>query len=151
MLTEQWIIDRADMLGRLISRLHASFGENTSQHYSYSDLASGKQVPLATGVLNPLVMFSDDGGRSFGGGPNSDHLYGRRAVIDEGAAGNDYIEGGHGNDSLTGGDGNDVLHGISGDDVLVGGAGNDILIGGAGDDHYEFCLAMESIRFRFGR
>ena len=66
MLTEQWIIDRADMLGRLISRLHASFGENTSQHYSYSDLASGKQVPLATGVLNPLVMFSDDGGRSYG-------------------------------------------------------------------------------------
>ena len=139
MITEQWIIDRADMLGRLISRLHASFGENTSQLYSYSDLASGKQVPLATGVLNPLVMFSDDGGRSFGGGPNSDHLYGALGGdVIEGATGNDYIEGGHGNDSLKGGDGNDVLHGMSGDDLLVGGIGNDILIGGAGDDHYEF-------------
>lgn len=139
MITVHWVNDRADMLGRLISSLHVSFGGSASQRYSYSDLALGRQVPLATGVLNPLVMFGDDGGRSFSGGPNSDHLYGALGndVID-GAGGNDYIEGGPGNDSITGGAGNDALHGMSGDDVLTGGPGNDILTGGAGDDRYEF-------------
>jgi len=138
-ITEQWLIDRADMLGRLIARTSGSFGENTIQAHSYSDLASGKQAPMATGVSNPLVMFGDDGGRSLSGGPNSDHLYGgagNDTVI--GLEGNDYIEGGQGRDSLTGGVGRDSLHGMSGDDVLVGGQGNDILIGGVGSDRYEF-------------
>ncbi|MHC8355337.1 calcium-binding protein [Pseudomonas sp. LB3P81] len=138
-ITEQWIVDRADMLGRLISRTTVSFGENTSQAYSYSDLASGKQVSMKAGVLNPLVMFGDDGGRSFSGGTNIDHLYGGSGDDRiNGGEGNDYVEGGQGSDSLSGGDGNDALHGMAGDDVLVGGKGNDILIGGAGNDRYEF-------------
>lgn len=138
-ITEQWIVDRADMLGRLISRAAVSFGENTSQAYSYSDLASGKQVPMKTGVSNPLVMFGDDGGRSFGGGTSIDHLYGGSGDDGiNGSEGNDYVEGGQGNDSLSGGDGNDALRGMAGDDVLVGGKGNNILIGGAGNDEYEF-------------
>lgn len=138
-VTEQWLTDRADMLGRLIARTNGSFGENTTQVHSYSDLASGKQAPMMTGVSNPLVMFGDDGGRSFGGGPKSDHLYGgagHDTII--GLEGNDYIEGGQGRDSLSGGDGRDALHGMSGDDVLVGGKGNDILNGGFGSDRYEF-------------
>lgn len=138
-ITEQWLFDRADMLSRLIARTNGSFGENTVQKFSYSDLASGKQAPMATGVLNPLVMFGDDGGRSFSGGTNIDHLHGGAGNDTiSGQEGHDHIEGGHGNDSLTGGDGNDALHGMSGDDVLVGGKGNDILIGGAGNDRYEF-------------
>ncbi|WP_242485155.1 calcium-binding protein [Pseudomonas sp. TH39(2020)] len=138
-ITEQWLLDRADMLGRLIARTNGSFGENTAQKFSYSDLASGKQAAMTTGVSNPLVMFGDDGGRSFSGGTNIDHLYGGAGNDTiNGLDRNDHIEGGHGNDSLTGGDGNDALHGMSGDDVLVGGKGNDILIGGAGNDRYEF-------------
>ena len=138
-ITEQWLFDRADMLGRLIARTNGSFGENTAQKFSYSDLASGKQAPMTTGVSNPLVMFGDEGGRSFSGGTNIDHLYGGAGNDTiNGLDGHDHIEGGHGNDSLTGGDGNDALHGMSGDDVLVGGKGNDILIGGAGNDRYEF-------------
>lgn len=138
-ITEQWLIDRADMLGRLIARANGAFGENTAQRFSYSDLASGKQAPMITGVLNPLVMFGDDGGRSISGGKNIDHLYGGSGDDRiNSSEGNDYVEGGQGNDSLSGGDGNDALHGMAGDDVLVGGKGNDILIGGAGNDRYEF-------------
>lgn len=138
-ITERWLVDRADMLGRLIARTNGSFGENTIQAHSYSDLQSGKQVSMTTGVSNPLVMFGDDGSRSLSGGPNSDHLYGglgNDTII--GLEGNDYIEGGQGRDWLKGGDGRDVLRGMSGDDVLVGGQGNDILIGGVGSDRYEF-------------
>lgn len=138
-ITEQWIIDRADMLGRLIARAHGSFGENTAQKFSFSDLASGKQAPMTTGVSNPLVMFGDDGGRFFSGGTNIDHLYGGSGNDRiNGGEGNDYVQGGQGSDSLSGGDGNDALHGMAGDDVLVGGKGNDILMGGAGNDRYEF-------------
>jgi Ca2+-binding RTX toxin-like protein len=138
-ITEQWLFDRAEMLGRLIAKTHESFGENTAQKFSYSDLASGKQAPMATGVLNPLVMFGDEGGRAFSGGPNADHLHGGAGNDSiNGGEGNDYVQGGHGNDSLSGGGGNDELHGMAGDDVLVGGKGNDVLIGGAGNDRYEF-------------
>jgi len=138
-ITEQWISDRADMLARLISRTHGSFGENTLQKFSFTDIASGKQAPMTTGVSNPLVMFGDDAGRSFGGATNSDHLYGGTGndLID-GLGGNDVIEGARGNDSLSGGDGNDALYGMAGDDVLNGGRGSDFLMGGEGNDRYEF-------------
>lgn len=138
-ITAQWLADRAQMLARLIARTQGSFGEHSLQQFSYSDLASGKQAPMTTGVLNPLAMFGDDGGRSFAGGANADHLYGGvgNDSID-GMAGHDVIEGGRGNDSLTGGDGNDELYGMAGDDVLIGGKGNDSLIGGEGNDRYEF-------------
>ncbi|MGA5586341.1 calcium-binding protein [Pseudomonas siliginis] len=138
-ITAQWLADRAQMLARLIARTQRAFGEHSLQQFSYSDLASGKQAPMATGVLNPLAMFGDDGGRSFTGGANADHLYGGvgNDSID-GMAGHDVIEGGRGNDSLTGGDGNDGLYGMAGDDVLIGGKGNDSLIGGEGNDRYEF-------------
>jgi Ca2+-binding RTX toxin-like protein len=138
-ITEQWIADRAQMLARLISRTNGSYGENTLQKSSYSDLATGIQALMATGVSNPLVVFGDAGGRSFGGGGNADHLHGGKGNDTiSGLAGNDNIEGGHGNDSLTGGGGNDALYGMAGDDVLVGGKGNDSLIGGEGNDRYEF-------------
>lgn len=138
-ITEQWLADRSEMLARLISRTNGSFGRNTVQTFSYSDLASGKQAPMTTGVSNPLVMFGDDGGRSFGGGTNTDHLYGGGGNDSiSGLSGNDFIQGARGNDSLTGGDGNDVLYGMAGDDVLVGGKGNDSLTGGPGNDRYEF-------------
>ncbi|MDR7056537.1 hypothetical protein J2W70_003928 [Pseudomonas koreensis] len=117
-ITAQWLADRAQMLARLIARTQASFAEHSLQQFSYSDLASGKQAPMTTGVLNPLALFGDDGGRSFAGGANADHLYGGvgNDSID-GMAGHDFIEGGRGNDSLTGDDGNDVLYGMAGDDV----------------------------------
>ncbi|WP_406228468.1 calcium-binding protein [Pseudomonas siliginis] len=138
-ITAQWLADRAQMLARLIARTQGSFGEHSLQQFSYSDLASGKQAPMTTGVLNSLAMFGDDGGRSFAGGANADHLYGGEGNDSiDGMAGHDVIEGGRGNDSLTGGDGNDVLYGMAGDDVLIGGKGNDSLIGGEGNDRYEF-------------
>ncbi|WP_085655517.1 MULTISPECIES: calcium-binding protein [unclassified Pseudomonas] len=138
-ITEQWLADRSEMLARLIARTNGSFGRNTVQTFSYSDLASGKQAPMTTGVSNPLVMFGDDGGRSFGGGTNTDHLYGGGGNDSmSGLSGNDFIQGARGNDSLTGGDGNDALYGMAGDDVLVGGKGNDSLTGGPGNDRYEF-------------
>ncbi|WP_426205604.1 calcium-binding protein [Pseudomonas sp. TWP3-1] len=138
-ITELWLADRAEMLARLISRTNGSFGENTAQTFSYSDLASGRQAPMNTGVSNPLVMFGDDGGRSFGGGANSDHLYGGGGNDSiNGLAGKDFIQGARGNDSLSGGDGNDALYGMAGGDILVGGKGNDSLVGGPGNDRYEF-------------
>ncbi|WP_130900090.1 calcium-binding protein [Pseudomonas sp. Sample_11] len=138
-ITAQWLADRAQMLARLIARTQGSFAEHSLQQFSYSDLASGKQAPMTTGVLNPLAMFGDDGGRSFAGGANADHLYGGVGNDSiHGMAGHDVIEGGRGNDSLTGGDGNDELYGMAGDDVLIGGKGNDSLIGGEGNDRYEF-------------
>lgn len=138
-ITAQWLADRAQMLARLIARTQGSFGEHTLQKYSYADLASGKQAPMTTGVLNPLVTFGDDDGRSFAGGANADHLYGGEGKDSiAGLAGNDVIEGGRGNDSLSGGDGNDALYAMAGDDVLIGGKGNDTLIGGEGSDRYEF-------------
>ncbi|MCP1474932.1 Ca2+-binding RTX toxin-like protein [Pseudomonas sp. EB276 TE3739] len=138
-ITTQWLADRAQMLARLIARTQGSFGEHSLQKFSYSDLASGRQAPMTTGVLNPLAMFGDDGGRSFAGGTNADHLYGGvgNDSID-GLAGNDVIEGGRGNDSLSGGDDNDALYAMAGDDVLIGGKGNDTLFGGEGSDRYEF-------------
>ncbi|MBK5530000.1 calcium-binding protein [Pseudomonas sp. TH06] len=138
-ITAQWLVDRAQMLARLIARTQGSLGEHSPQKFSYSDLASAKQVPMTTGVLNPLVMFGDDGARSFAGGANTDHLYGGAGNDTiNGQAGHDVIEGGSGNDLLAGGDGNDALYGMAGDDVLIGGKGNDSLIGGAGSDRYEF-------------
>ncbi|MCW0920255.1 calcium-binding protein [Pseudomonas sp. RG1] len=138
-ITAQWLTDRAQMLARLIARTQGSFGEHSLQQFSYSDLASSKQAPMTTGVLNPLALFGDDGGRSFAGGANADHLYGGVGNDSiHGMAGHDVIEGGRGNDSLTGGDGNDELYGMAGDDVLHGGKGNDSLIGGEGNDRYEF-------------
>ncbi|MBC3208347.1 calcium-binding protein [Pseudomonas sp. SWRI111] len=138
-ITAQWLADRAQMLARLIARTRGSFAEHSLQKFSYSDLASGQQALMTTGVLNPLAMFSDDGGRSFAGGANGDHLYGGEGNDSiNGMAGNDVIEGGRGNDSLAGGDGNDALYGMAGDDVLLGGKGNDSLIGGEGSDRYEF-------------
>ncbi|MDM8191085.1 MULTISPECIES: calcium-binding protein [Pseudomonas] len=138
-ITAPWLADRAQMLARLIARTQGSFGEHSLQQFSYSDLASGKQAPMTTGVLNPLALFGDDGGRSFAGGANADHLYGGVGNDSiHGMAGRDVIEGGRGNDSLSGGDGNDVLYGMAGDDVLIGGRGNDSLIGGEGNDRYEF-------------
>ncbi|WLH37013.1 calcium-binding protein [Pseudomonas sp. FP2196] len=138
-ITAQWLADRAQMLARLIARNQGSFGEHSLQKFSYSDLASAKQVSMTTGVLNPLVMFGDDGARFFEGGANTDHLYGGAGNDTiNGLAGHDSIEGGRGNDLLAGGDGNDALHGMAGDDVLVGGKGNDSLIGGEGSDRYEF-------------
>lgn len=138
-ITAQWLTDRAQMLARLIARTQGSFAEHSLQQFSYSDLASGKQAPMTTGVLNPLALFGDDGGRSFAGGANADHLYGGVGNDSiHGMAGHDVIEGGRGDDSLTGGDGNDVLYGMAGDDVLLGGKGNDSLIGGEGNDRYEF-------------
>jgi Ca2+-binding RTX toxin-like protein len=138
-ITAQWLADRAQMLARLIARTQGSFGEHSLQQLSYFDLASGKQAPMTTGVLNPLALFGDDGGRSFAGGANADHLYGGVGNDSiHGMAGHDVIEGGRGNDSLTGGDGNDELYGMAGDDVLLGGKGNDSLIGGEGNDRYEF-------------
>lgn len=138
-ITTQWLADRAQMLARLIARTQGTFAEHSLQRFSYSDLASGKQAPMTTGVLNPLAMFGDDSGRSFAGGSNSDHLYGGvgNDTLD-GAAGHDVIEGGRGSDSLAGGDGNDALYAMAGDDVLVGGKGNDSLFGGEGNDRYEF-------------
>jgi Ca2+-binding RTX toxin-like protein len=132
-ITEQWLADRSEMLARLISRTNGSFGRNTVQTFSYSDLASGKQAPMTTGVANPLVMFGDDGGRSFGGGANTDHLYGGGGNDSiSGLSGNDVIQAGIGNDSITGDEGNDALYGMAGNDVLVGGRGNDFLAGALG-------------------
>lgn len=138
-LTEQWLVDRAQMLGRLIARSGRSFGDNSSQAFAYSDLLTGKQVTLPIGVMNAQVMFGDDEGRNVSGGTKADHLYGGSGHdVIHGHIGEDYIEGGGGNDSLAGGDGRDALHGMSGNDVLAGGKGNDLLVGGAGADQYEF-------------
>ncbi|WP_155499093.1 hypothetical protein [Pseudomonas brassicacearum] len=139
-ITSQWLADREAMFARILSRNSTEFfNGNTIQQFSYLDIETGQQAPMATGTGNPLVIFASGLGSNFSGGTKGDHLYGGLGndIID-GLGGNDYIEGGEGDDKLSGSSGTDSIYGMLGSDDITGGSGNDILEGGHGADIYRF-------------
>ncbi|MFA0939536.1 hypothetical protein ACDH53_19210 [Pseudomonas tremae] len=138
-ITESWINDRTEMLKRLQRQYNDLPSDFKLQEFSYTDMESQYQATMATGVGNPLVIFSGNSASGFKGGGKGDHLYGGAAndIID-GLDGDDYIEGGSGDDTLKGGLDSDTLLGMSGNDQLYGEAGQDYLNGGAGNDTYIF-------------
>lgn len=123
--SDEYLADRAAMLGALVSRNAANaevapnlFGPNTL----YEDVSSGAAIRRGGALQDsqrPTVRFGSSGPDPLNGNDLSDHLY-----------------GGAGADTLTGQGGADRLEGQSGDDVLIGGTGNDTLLGGAGSDTY---------------
>ena len=128
-LTQQWLADRAAMLGALVIRNQQNVQDEVAagsilKPVQYQDVRSGIQFQI--GLNNPLgdkpqTLFGGDLADSLSGKSLADHLY-----------------GGAGNDVLDGLGGNDYLEGNADNDVLDGGAGNDQLLGGQGTDTYNF-------------
>lgn len=127
--SDQWMGDRAAMLGALILRNQQDVagevaGGSGLKPVQYADAASGLQFQI--GLNNPLgdkpqVWFGSGTDETSNGKSLGDHLY-----------------GGAGNDTLNGLEGNDYLEGNADSDTLDGGAGNDTLLGGTGSDYYDF-------------
>lgn len=152
--TDQWIADRAAMLGALVERNQKDLDPMSSATSAYAGrnvlfLDMERDVRVAAGALPSMAgnydviafgkEIDDAAGELSGTETGNDRLYGMGGgdtLI--GYGGNDYLEGGVGNDDLSGGIGQDVLLGGAGDDKLDGGAGVDILVGGAGTDIYTF-------------
>ena len=140
--SDTYLADRAEMLAGLILNNSNDQSAAISKKYSFTDLATSQQV-LASGVLNPLVIFGHDDPQSDNiiGSSNNDHLYGMDGYDTlSGGQGDDYIEGNAGSDTLNGEEGKDKLLGGTGNDILRGGIGNDTLMGGQGNDLYDFTL-----------
>ncbi|MDP3420897.1 MAG: hypothetical protein Q8S10_08235, partial [Thiobacillus sp.] len=137
--TDQWIADRAAMLGALVERNKTDAGiVSSTQNIRYYDKPSNTQVLLGAGsAQRTQYLFGGEGADPLDGQGYADHLYGG-AGNDTlyGKGGNDYLEGNAGDDNLQGGEGQDTLLGGIGDDKLDGGAGVDILKGGQGNDTY---------------
>ena len=127
-ITDQWIADRAAMLGYMVQANQQDIEEPlsipgaTGMHYE--DLASGKKIDIGLPdnvVEKRQTIFGDDKSNVLTGKKLQDHLY-----------------GGAGDDTLSGLGGSDYLEGNAGDDTLDGGTGSDTLVGGAGTDTYRF-------------
>ena len=125
--TDQWIHDRAAMLGKLVER-------NTddkqgilpgSQNLRYYDVTSKTQILVGSGDAQ-----------------RSQYIFGSEKNDDEpvmlGQGFDDHLYGGGGIDTLKGQGGKDHLEGGTGNDFLIGGAGNDVLLGGEGFDTYTY-------------
>jgi ELWxxDGT repeat protein len=146
--TEQWYLDRAQMLRHLVRRNEENTLDvsDTSQAYSaeYFDQATDLNFKLnASNIFTPReryrVVFLGDNGLSAGGWLNgsgsADRLYGGASADSiHGGSGDDHIEGGGGDDVLCGEEGADTIYGGSGGDRLEGGANDDELLGGDGSD-----------------
>ncbi|MDP3230220.1 MAG: calcium-binding protein, partial [Acidovorax sp.] len=139
--TDQWIADRAAMLGALVERNKTDAGiVPSTRNILYYDKASNTQVLLGAGsAQRTQYLFGGEGADPLDGQGYADHLYGGAGddTLD-GKGGNDYLEGNTGDDNLQGGEGRDTLLGGTGNDTLDGGAGGDILKGGQGTDSYTF-------------
>lgn len=137
--TDQWIADRAAMLGALVERNKTDGGIlSSTRNILYYDKASNTEVLLGAGsAQRTQYLFGGGGADPLDGKGYADHLYGGAGndTLD-GKGGNDYLEGNAGDDNLQGGEGQDTLLGGADNDQLDGGAGNDILKGGTGTDTY---------------
>ena len=126
--TDQWIADRAAMLGVLVERNIKDIGGivPSRQNLRFYDAATDTQILAGAGSnLRTQIVFGDNEPNPLlEGGALADRLYGGAGADTlDGKAGADYLEGGADNDTLRGGD-NDQA--------------NDTLIGGQGTDTYQF-------------
>ncbi len=145
--TDQWISDRAAMLGAMVERnkIDADKVIGTTNTDYFDTLSNTTVAQRINGIsLNAAanrVAFGSDQADPLNGTDNAigDRLYGGAGndALD-GKGGNDYLEGNSGNDDLRGGEGQDTLLGGTDNDTLDGGAGVDILKGGQGTDTYTF-------------
>jgi Ca2+-binding RTX toxin-like protein len=128
--SDQWLADRAAMLGWLVVRNQTDatgeLGLGTGQRQvQYQDVQTATSFQI--GFYNPLgdkaqVLFGGDGADPLNGKSLADRLYG--------GVGNDNINGQGGTDYLEGNDGADILDGGAGDDTLLGGLGADVFVVG---------------------
>lgn len=158
-VTDEWITDRAGMVGKLVERNQSNLDALTSATSAYQgrnvlfeDFEQGIRVnagivPSVAGIYD-VVAFGKEGddlaGELIGLDTGNDHLYGmggNDTVIGyggndrlEGNTGDDRLSGGSGNDTLLGGTGNDSVDAGSESDVVLAGDGNDTIDGGSGDD-----------------
>jgi hypothetical protein len=141
--SDNWYLDRANMLGALITRNQENINTGTvpvaGSNAIYKDIATNQNLIASGGVsptvYTPRITFGGDSADSINGDVGKDHLYGgagNDTLVGQG--GNDYLEGGSGDDTVVGGAGSDQLLGGSGKDNLNGGDGADSLSGGDGDD-----------------
>jgi Ca2+-binding RTX toxin-like protein len=134
-ITDRWMSDRAQMLGRLMYANAQDINVNTSVlpptpstiYTIFKDVLRNIQINSGTSLgasSAHFVLFGSDAaevGGALSGGSLNDRIYGRGGA-----------------DLIRGGDGNDYIEGNSGDDTLNGGKGFDELRGGDGNDKYEF-------------
>ncbi len=126
--TDQWIADRAAMLGYVVQAnqqdIEGPLNIPGATGMHYEDLVSGKKIDIGLPdnvVEKRQTIFGDAIANALTGKKLEDHLY-----------------GGAGDDTLSGLGGSDYLEGNAGDDTLDGGTGSDTLVGGAGSDTYRF-------------
>lgn len=124
--TDQWIADRATMLGYVVQLNNQDIDDPLSvagaQSMHFDDLGSGKKLDI--GLPDNIVekrqtVFGNDESNALTGKKLADRLY-----------------GGAGADILSGVGGADYIEGNADRDHLIGGLGDDILVGGAGQDTY---------------
>ncbi len=125
--SDQWLADRAAMLGWIVSRNQLDVGATEPLSAGpgvpgmhFKDIQSRIEFDLGlpdTTVTKRQTQFGSDADETLNGKSLGDRLY-----------------GGSGNDTLTGQGGADYLEGNDGTDILDGGLGNDTLLGGSGAD-----------------
>ena len=145
-LSNQYLLDRADMLTNLIV-MNINDGYNESI-IRYKDLASDITVlkpELALSAPQKSIVFGSEKGDTvegtvipYRGDTFDDHLYGMGGNDTiKGHGGDDYIEGGKGRDTMYGGAGIDTFFVMGEDqdyDIFNGGDGQDTIQGGSGND-----------------
>ena len=130
--SDQWLADRAAMLGWVVSRNQLDIGTTEPlsagpgvQGMHFKDVPSGIEFDLGlpdTTVTKRQTHFGSDANETLNGKSLADHLYG--------GAGNDIVNGQGGADYLEGNDGTDTLEGGLGNDTLLGGSGSDVFVVG---------------------
>jgi len=156
--TDQYLTDRAKMLGWLMQRNmqnvpdgYVVYNNRVADNWQFEDRTSSIVMDVNPPIdkeiaLQHYVRFGTEitntvtgGNDTLAGGDVTDYLYGGGGNDTvTGGKGDDHLEGNAGNDSLSGGEGMDTLLGGEGIDTLEGGKGNDTLKGGAGKDIYSF-------------
>jgi Ca2+-binding RTX toxin-like protein len=128
--SDQWLADRAAMLGWIVVRNQTDatgeLGLGTGQRpVQYQDVQTATSFQI--GLNNALgdkaqILFGGNAGDSLNGKSLADRLYG--------GAGNDVLNGQGGTDYLEGNDDADILDGGLNDDTLLGGSGADVFVVG---------------------
>ena len=140
-ITQQWIADRAEMLGYIARAGHTNSVVYSGSPAQFVDVATGTKALVGDALPNQRaqIVFGADAADALQGYGRADRLYGGGGSDNlNGNGGGDYLEGNSGDDVLSGGAGTDVLLGGSGNDTLDGGADTDRLVGGIGNDNYGY-------------
>lgn len=104
------------------------------------------QIVVSTGQnLNLSTWSGVERVEGFTGNDTIDATGQLNQILIWGNEGNDIITGGDGDDILLGGLGNDVISGGAGNDTILGQSGNDTMAGGSGNDVFYIDSSSDSI------